>query len=340
MVITMCAAADSRQDTGSPVNAPSGVDRDEAQNENWVKVLAPELEAGEEKRLVVWGRFWGISDEQAAAFFLLLEPAENKTVALRLAVYGSQENLVEYNPRLEYPDFERRILEYSVSDSPVPTVTLNQIRDRIEAYIAKSENIDQLENLLSSENETEFYNWNKELVSQIISKGKSVFQVRGQLVGKQKLKAKSSDVKQTQLENGKTIPVNFVYSPGESVPAGKLREGMPVYVRVTGEAVKKLPEGMRDRQSPEKSVPLLGWVFEIDNEPKLPADFDGEPADYKEVTVELNSGIYGRGFVFKEDRIKIDSKTPEADVLPEDLIRILALLGLLVLIFLLLVYAG
>ena len=255
-------------------------------------------------------------------------------------MYGSQENLVEYDPRLDYPDFERRILEYSVSDSPVPTVTLNQIRDRIREYIAGSENIEQLQNFLAAENETEFYKWNEELISQIIHKGQSVFQVRGQLVGKQELKSKSSDVRQTQIENGKTIPVNFVYSPGESVPAGQLREGMPVYVRVTGEAVKKLPEGMRDRQSPEKSVPLLGWVFEIENNPQLPADFDGEPADYKEVIVELNSGIYGRGLVFKEDRIKIDSKTPDADVLPEDLIRILALLGLLILIFLLLIYAG
>ncbi|MFP4686762.1 MAG: hypothetical protein ACLFN5_01485, partial [bacterium] len=169
---------------------PSGAEAPPpSKDESWARIIAPEIEAGKEKRIVVWGRFWGLSEEQAAAFFLLLEPEQEKIVALRLAVYGNKINLQEYNPRLEYPNFEQRILEYSVSASPVPTVTLNQVREHISKFIADRQNIQELTDILKQENEEAFYDWNKRLVKNVIPVGDFVFQTRGQIVAREKVKS-------------------------------------------------------------------------------------------------------------------------------------------------------
>ncbi|MGM0381575.1 MAG: hypothetical protein ACQEP7_06275 [bacterium] len=327
------AAGDSRPGSG---------DRDEQlDRENWIDILPPEFEEGESPLIVTWGRFWGNQEDIAVAFYLVGSPLESKIPTLRLAVFGSPENLQNYNPRMAHREFERRIINFNVSDTPVPTVTLNEVHDQLQGYFEAEDKQEALLDYVEESSESEAEEWFDELLDEIFQDGNYTYQIRLLLTSSEKLQKRKTQPTVADKEvEGKVVRVNFVTKPSTGIPAPRLQEGMQAYIRIVGEAVEKLPDEMRDPDKKNISRPLIGWVHKIDNNPELPADFDGEPENYQAVTVELSPGVYGRGLVFKDDMIKIKQQKQQEEILTEEIIRIIGLIFLLILILVLIIFIG
>ncbi len=329
-------AEESNPEEKNQHDGEAGIER-----ESWVDILPRQFEEGQSPLVVTWGRFWDHQGEMAVAFYLVGSPLEDKITTLRLAVFGSPTNLQDYNPRMSHREFERRIINYNVSDTPVPTVTLNQVHDQLQRYFEKENNQQELLDYVEEKNEQDAESWFEQLLNEIFPKAEYTYQFRLLLTSPKKLqKSQRPPVSVESEVDGKVVRISFVTSPGAGIPGPQLQEGMQAYVRIVGPAVEKLPEDMRDPDKNNISRPLVAWIHKINDNPSLPPDFDGNAANYRGVMVELSPGVYGQGLVFKDDMVKIKQQNQEEELFTEEVIRVLALVFLLILILLLIIFIG
>ncbi len=322
-------------------SADRGEGEGELERDSWVNILPPQFEAGESPLLVTWGRFWDNQGEMAVGFYLVGSPMEDKITTLRLAVFGSPASLQDYNPRMAHREFERRIINYNVSDTPVPTVTLNQVHDQLHDYFEAESNQEKLLEHVKEENEEAAEEWFEKFMEEVFPGTDYTYQFRLFLTSPQRLKKNNkAPVAPAEEVDGKIVRVNFVTSPSAGIPCPQLREGMQVYVRIVGQAVEKLPEEMRDSKKKNLSRPLVAWIHKIEENPSLPADFNGEADNYRGVMVELSPGVYGQGLVFKDDMVKIKEQNQQEELFTEELVRVLGLVFLLIIILLLIIFIG
>lgn len=324
-----------------PENEPGDEETDLENANSWVEIRPPAVGEGEKPYYMIWGRFWGTLDDLTAAFFWVFSPDEIELDTFRLAIFGDYTGLENFDPRMDPDDFESRLMSYSISDAPVPQITLNETRDAIEEELSQEDQKKELGEILSEENEKEFKAWCENLFNSLVEQGGTEFHVRGRATSQESMKSARNTAGQqpTQVEQdeGTTVPVTFINSPMHGVTPPELQINDLVHVRVVGEAVQKLPEHMIDEDKQNRSVPVQSWIHEIDSSPDLPPDFDGNREEYFEITTELDTGIFGKGLIYKNEQIKTKKPEEKTNLKQEEILSLIVLTVLLGIIFMLLV---
>ncbi len=309
------------------------------ESDSWVEVLPPEFEENDKIYFLIWGRFWATLEDLTAAFYVLFSPDDIELDTFRVAIFGDYTGLQNYDPRLEHENFESRLMSYSISDAPVPQITLNETKKAIENYLKMEDRQEALEEVLTQENQANFKLWCENLFNNLVDQGTTEFHVRGRAVNRNFLKGEKSEVSSTHIspENATTVPVTFINSPMAGKSPEELQKRDEVHVRVLGSAVQKLPEHMIDPEQNDRSVPVQSWIETIDPKPSLPPDFDGNPKDYFKITTELDTGIFGEGLVYKNEKIKSEEPDSDMNLRQEEIFSLVTLVIFLFIVFLLLV---
>ncbi|MFB6356166.1 MAG: hypothetical protein ABEJ65_06585, partial [bacterium] len=290
------------------------------------------------------------AEEIAVGYYLLLEEGAEEIDTFRMVVFGSPEPLTRFDPKLDPKRFEKQLIKYSVSDTPVPNVIYETVEDGFDTFFNSGAEFEELFNVIQSESEEELLETLSGLGDIVISQGDYELQTAANLLSRAEWEQRSSeDIRIPESASGegddqsteKRLDVNIITSPTKGVPVDEVHEGLEIKTRITGEGVGYLPPDLVDNEKgDEVSVPLDSLITSMEEADQLPEGLEGDPSEYYELTVELQDGIYGKGLVFKGDRIKL-ANPPEEDEEPVDdelfvLILLVCLLLVVIVLFLLL----
>ncbi|MGM0381638.1 MAG: hypothetical protein ACQEP7_06590, partial [bacterium] len=170
---------------------------------------------------------------------------------------------------------------------------------------------------LENKNEKELVDFFDHLVTAIVRKGKIKFDISAKLFTPGELEEKQSDSSEEDEEKSSHSTsdssaeeahnyhrLSIVTIPLKGVKPSELQPGDEIYARAIGEVAKKFPESLQSDKYDEATVPIESTVKAIAMEPQLPADHDGDIEDYIEIKVKLENGIFGKGFVYREETVK------------------------------------
>jgi hypothetical protein len=301
-----------------------------ADSDSWVELLeSPDSVESSDQPIQLWGRFWGEIEDVAAAFYLVLDPSadsEESIQTFRLAVYGNPNLLDDFHPRMEADQFEHRLLEYNVQSQAIPQVIFEQVEDGFRQFIEEQEGGQQLTHWVSDEDEEELRNWGQELVNSVIEEGEAKYQFRVQPVSDDSISGDDSsspspsptDENETEDDSdqsGDELHVSVMNSPSSGIPADQLQEGTEIFVRIIDDRVEQLPDELIEQDRAQSvSIPMKATVKTVDLVQELPDRIsDGDPEDYREVTVDLEDEYDGRALVFLEDRVKVEQQEDDVE---------------------------
>ncbi len=107
-----------------------------------------------------------------------------------------------------------------------------------------------------------------------------------------------------QNQPQKHLRVSIVTAQHSGVNPKNLTAGDQIYVRVVGPAAEHFPEHLQSERFEHATQPLESRVEAVRLSPDLPPDIDGNPENYVEIRVNITGGFNGRGYVYKDDRVK------------------------------------
>jgi len=316
----------------------------------WVELLDA---IGQEPPMFIqiWGRFWGQMEDVAAAFYLLLDPGENELENRRFVAFGNPSPLSEFHPRMDGKDFEQRLLESGVRNEAVPQVIYQLVEEAIEEYFEQEQAYETVAQIVEEDDLDQFRDWSDQFVRRIIEGGEFELQFRAQQISKSELNEIEGDTASEGEPDSKqkddqapstddVLDVSILTSPRAGISVAELSEADNVFVRIIDDRAKHLPENLLDPdRSPPASIPLRATVQNVKIPDTLPERIEeGEPEDYREIVVDLEQTVPGKGLVYIEDRIKTEQleKVPderELETLPFLLVLAVLLLVVLIIVF-------
>lgn len=345
------------QDEGDPeANTPQ-----EPAERKTFRIREPEVDPREEDAvLVLWGRYDSLGEAEPLLVFMELDEAlstepeeegeedeenQTRTLDLRENLMGvpSADKKNHYDPSLDWKEFYSRLIDYNVVSQSIPEATLQDYRDTIQSYVNEVR-IQWLNDFVDSENEDEIENWLDALRDEFFSPELGYYELNLQFVdpeGKtQNDNAPDGPSVETPEDTEEsqppaTVKVSYVTNPTEGIPASSLNVGQEVYFRIIGEAVQQLPDELvDDDKSKPCSVPMVGPITDIEDDPDQAKNLDSDSKDYRNIAVEIEPSITGSSLVFKDDHIKVPVEDSDDPIASTDLV----LFGILLVVVLALIF--
>lgn len=291
--------------------------------ESFASIQKPDLADDEEaQHLLIWGRFWGESEDLAVAFAINLNLDENRFVDEQYLLHQDPEKLDPFDPDQHYSRF-KRTFDDKRSDTKLPQSTLPKVKNTFRNYLDSSDKRNKIVNALKNKDRETFSGQAYEIVNRIIPKGEVINQFKAELstFNSEQSTSNDKDGKNPSKEdevNRNEEEQNFLQvTPVTSPMAGEfpkdLKVGNSVYVRIMGEIVDQLPDNLQSENHDDFSTPIEASVRSISGDVDLPDNFDGNEQDYWELTVHLMDSSIGQSFVHKDTQIKTakDENNPE-----------------------------
>ena len=293
---------------------------------SFASIQKPELaDEAEDQHLLLWGRFWGQSEGLAVAFLINLNLDEHYFVDEEYLLFQEPEKLEPFDTDQHFTRF-KRTFEGETSDSDFPDATRKKIQTTFRNYLDSPDNEKELVTCFKNKDREQFQDHAYEIVNQIVPTGDVFYQFKAELSTLEPRnpdtgQGVSADDSEGSSENQPDedvdyLPITPVTSPMKGDFPGDLNVGNTVFVRTTGEVTAQLPDELQSQEHEEYSVPLEATVRSISSDVDLPDDFDGNDADYWEMTVNLFDSNVGQCFLHKNTQIKAPGKDEESDQEP------------------------
>lgn len=340
-------ASEMTEPAGHPDSDQSEPD-DIKEATSWVQILEPETDSPEH-HICVWGRFWGQIEDIASTFYLLLDPDGPSLSTRRLVVFGNSSPLADYHPRMESSDFEHRLIESGMKDEAVPTVIYELVEEGFDEFFDDEQMLELIFGIVEEQREPAFEQWLRELVDKIIDQGGFEVQARAQVVptpeenGGDYSETSSHQVSEGTSEQSDSdsdfLSVSILTSPTSGISVEEITEGMEIFVRIVDSRAKHLPENLLDPdRSPPASIPIKATVSDINEPEELPERIkEGDPGDYRQITVDLEQTVPGQGLVYLEDRIKQEQDQTDEENVDFESMPFLLMLAVLLLFVILII---
>jgi hypothetical protein len=350
------------EETTPTDNSASGEREDESsdavssEEDSSVTFRSSETSAGEENaEVVLWGKIGshGASEPLAIYWSFDMEEDEdssenNELLSEDFIVSLANEDVgtSEFDPSLDRERFLEQILSHSVNDSAVPQASIDQYKSHLASYVNETR-VDWLIDFVRNQDESQLENWVEPLLDQFFQEGIQYYRINAGFadadgsierdVSEIETEEDSESSLNTESDENTDvsfIDVSFVTDPSSGVRAPDLRVGEDVHYRILEPAVEDLPENMIDRsRSNPASLPLVGQIVDIEDNPEIANQIEGDPEDYRLISVNVESSVRGKGLVFKENRIKVDDGTGDAEAdVEDDLILLGTIIGVLLVI--------
>ncbi len=281
-------------------------------------ILAPNITGSEPPLSVIWGTFEGKSEHMAGAVYLEMEPSRDDFRTVNLALYDSPSGLSGITPGSDPLAFQQQVKARQGFHGDITSSGFKLAQESFKEFLFSKGNRGEVEEALKEQDTETFNELTDQMISNIIRKGKKDFTFSGQAVTQ---KALSRSMGKKPKEEGVDVEggsgqqssdekdvnyhrVSVVTIPLKGVDPTELMGGDEIYVRALGSIVEKFPEDLHSEKYDEATKPIEARVEGVELNPNLPPDFDGQSEDYVEIKVEIPGGIYGRGFVFKEETVR------------------------------------
>jgi len=285
-------------------------------------VLPPNISGSEPPLSVIWGTFEGKSEHIAGAVYLEMETTRDDFRTVNLALYDSPNGLSGITTGSDPLAFQQQVKARQGHHGDITASGYKLAQDSFKEFLFKKGTRSEIEKALKEQDTKAFDELIDQMLSNIIRKGRKDFTFAGQAVSKKALsrsmgkKPKEEGVdlasdsgQRSEAETDVTYHrVSIVTIPLKGVDPTDLLNGDEIYVRALGSIVKKFPEELHSEKYDEATKPIEARVEGVELNPNLPADFDGQAEDYVEIKVEVPGGIYGRGFVFKEETVRAKNR--------------------------------
>lgn len=291
-------------------------------NDSFARIKKSEVASGSETQLLgIWGRFWGVKEDLASAFFAEIDIGSGELLMTQTIVYEDSDQLDEFNPGVSLKGF-RKLFDGKASGRDVPQATITQTETRLRKFLDDPDVHDQLREIIENQSDNELNDLFYDFMSNMISKGEFIYQINAQLTTQDSSKADASGSSSSSKSSSKSdgsdqkpgIPTQVVSSPMEGDFPSDLSAGDEIYVRVTGEKyVSQLPEEYQIEKSDKISGQILSTVKNTSSSPNLPSKFDGDAKDYWELDINFLGGESGQAFVHKDTHIKMDEGTEDSE---------------------------
>lgn len=307
----------------SPPSKATNSDRHDLPRTSFASIQKPELaDEAEDQHLLLWGRFWGQSEELAVAFLINLNLDGHHFIDEEYLLYQQPEKLEPFDTDQHFTRF-KRTFEGKTSDSDFPDATRKKIQTTFRNYLDSPDNEEELVTCFKNKNREQFQDHAYDIVNQIIPTGDVIYQFKAELSTLESRNPESDQGTSGDSPEGNAdeqpdedvdyLPVTPVTSPMNGDFPGDLNVGNTVFVRTTGEVTSQLPDELQSQDHEEYSVPLEATVRSISSDIDLPDDFDGNDADYWEMTVNLFDSNVGQRFLHKNTQIKAPGNDEDHD---------------------------
>ncbi len=225
----------------------------------------------------------------------------------------------EFSPSDSFALFSQDVKKREGANNSLKQSDFDLCREVFREYIFKKKNVGALRTAITKSKESDLVDLFDQLFSNFIRKGRLEFDVSCQLVSESELNKsaknskrgaggenKKSNSDSSEREDEKHYHrVSLVTSPLKGNSPHELNPGDEIYVRAVGSVAEKFPDEMQSEKYDNTTVPLEAVVEAVKSNPSLPADYDGNSSDYMEAEVRFGKKNFGRGFVYKDERIKM-----------------------------------
>jgi hypothetical protein len=283
-----------------------------------VNIREPNITDDKEPMIVSWGKFYGLKEKTGGAFYFDIPAGETDFNNLLIALFEKKGKVDEFSSSNPPSTFSRMVEKREGANNSLKQSAFDLCREVFKEYIFKRKNNGRLRTILLKSKKSELVDFFDELFSNYIRKGKLEFDVSAQLVSENELNNsveklmqdddaanKKSNSGSSEKESEKNYHrVSLVTSPLKGLSPHELNPGDEIYIRALGGIATKFPDEMQSEKYDNTTVPLEAVVEAIQSNPSLPSDYDGNSADYVEVRTCFGNKNFGRGFVYKEERIK------------------------------------
>ncbi|MFB6347280.1 MAG: hypothetical protein ABEK50_16270 [bacterium] len=291
------------------------------QTDSFANPLKPEKSVdGEDQLLHFWGRLWSIKKETAAAVYAKFNIDEHELLELPLIVYQEARRLEKFDPDATGNRFKDALENSDGIPANVPNAAIQTVEQKIRHALDSQEQLETLIESLKSKDRNSFKSWAESLTNDIVPSGDYTFQFKGELTtesalngnatsGSEPKEDQGSSKKESAKESDKKDDRNYKQvlintSPVKGKSPDDLRPGDTIYIRITGDLLNMLPESLINDEKEDISTPIEADVISTVKNPELPADFDGDSKNYREVRVEFMNGNFGKGYALKDEKVK------------------------------------
>ncbi len=287
----------------------------------------------------IWTRCWEEEGNIGVAFYLTYDLASGTLSTLQYALDNGFEALHGFDPQLEPEEFLRRLRNRSVQEEQAPTRLSQDVGEVLERHFSGNSELEDIDRDLLQDEEASLREWLEALVAELLGTDQYRYQIRVRRIQTETHRRESEEPDEDEeprpWEDAEMIPVSFLTSPSRGRDPDEIAPGDRVVQRLNAQDADWLPESLLDDEKQGVSVPISSNVVAIRSDPELPSDFEGRQEEYREVIVELRDDLYGRGFVYEKEKLKLESsrKEQELDSWPAEYLSI-AVMGVLVLVVL------
>ncbi|MFP4687803.1 MAG: hypothetical protein ACLFN5_06840 [bacterium] len=282
-----------------------------------VNVRNPDIAGDEEPLAVLWGTFYGQKEKVGGAFYLEVVSDRTTFHTQKFALFDNKGDMSSLSASDSALMFRQAVQKKEGANNSLKKSDYDLCREVFREYIFKKKNTGELKNYISNSDTSELTNFFDRLFSNYIRKGQLEFDVSCQLISPGKLensmgaamRNKGESVQKEKSSSGEKSAhyhrISLVTSPLKGRSPGEINPGDELYVRAIGSIASKFPDDLQSEKYENTTVPLEATVEAVKGNPSLPADYDGNSADYVEIDVIFGNGNHGRGYAYKDERIKM-----------------------------------
>lgn len=323
---------------------PEGEANDDV-TRTYVEVVDPEEGVSPGSGLIqIWARCWEDNANIGVAFYVTYELGTRSVSTLQYALDTGFGALRRFDPHLQPKEFLRRLRNRSVQDQEVPSRLSQDVGEILEGHVTGNFDHEAVDGELRRGEEETLREWLERLLGELLGTDAFRYQVRARRIRTEPHLQDPGDGgdggARRPWEEAEVVPVSFLTSPSRGREPDEIESGDRVIHRLDATEADWLPGSMLDEEKEGVSVPISSSVVTTLRNPDLPADFDGEPGNYREVIVQLRDEIFGRGFVYEKEKIKVESSRDEGAerTTASDYLSIAVMVALVIIVMLILVF--